>query len=413
MDRAFQRDINRLLQGITDKKTGKLVKPGIMNNDRILESNKKYVKQFVSYLQAKGSAPPTIVKHLYSLQTFFDAIDPAIDLKNATREQIQEAFGKMEASGYSPETKHHFRVSVKLLYKQLFGEGYYYPKQVAWITSKKLKSKVQPSDILGEDEVYAMIEQASSIRDKAIISLLFDSGIRIGELLNLRKRDVDLNSNPAHVSVSGKTGIRPVALIFSPPYMGQYLDLTKLKQDDYLWKDIGSWSNLNRRPEAAAIRKMLRITASRAGISKRIYPHLFRHSRATFYAKKMTEQEMKIYFGWSGSSTMAGVYSHLSSKDADAAVLRANGVKLEEEQTKPKLSIKPCPRCKFSCGIDQAFCSRCGAALNIESAMQLDKDKQTMNNLMASYIQNPDKVVEEFVHQYLMKEYERKTKKKQ
>ena len=141
MNRAFQRDIDRLLQGITDKKSGKLVKPGILNNDRVLDANKKYVKQFVSYLQAKGSAPPTIVKHLYSLQTFLGAMDPAIDLKDATREQLQDAFGKMEASGYSQETKHHFKVSVKLLYKQLFGDGYYYPKQVAWITNKKLKKQ--------------------------------------------------------------------------------------------------------------------------------------------------------------------------------------------------------------------------------------------------------------------------------
>ena len=55
------------------------------------------------------------------------------------------------------------------------------PKQVAWITASKANDKkLMPRDILTEDDVLKNAESATNLRDKAIIALLFDSGIRAG-----------------------------------------------------------------------------------------------------------------------------------------------------------------------------------------------------------------------------------------
>jgi integrase len=57
-------------------------------------------------------------------------------------------------------------------------------------------------------------------------------------------------------------------------------------------------------------------------VNKNIYPHLFRHTRATHLVDKLTEAQMKIYFGWSGRSEVPSVYVHLSGRDVEEAILR-------------------------------------------------------------------------------------------
>ena len=65
--------------------------------------------------------------------------------------------------------------------------------------------RVLPEDILMENDVLKMIDVANTSRDRALISLLYDSGIRLGELLEMRTKDVDLKSESVHIVVNGKT----------------------------------------------------------------------------------------------------------------------------------------------------------------------------------------------------------------
>ena len=68
--------------------------------------------------------------------------------------------------------------------------------------------------------------------------------------------------------------------------------------------------------------KVFKKIARKAGIEKKVYPHLFRHSRATQLARYLTEMEMKIFFGWSKNSNMPSVYVHLSGRDIDEKIIQ-------------------------------------------------------------------------------------------
>ena len=68
---------------------------------------------------------------------------------------------------------------------------------------------------------------------------------------------------------------------------------------------------------------------------------------------KLTEQQLKAFFGWTGDSRMASTYVHLSGRDIDNAVLQANGVKLSQEEIAPKLTVKTCNRCQFQNSVIQ------------------------------------------------------------
>ncbi len=69
------------------------------------------------------------------------------------------------------------------------------------------------------------------------------------------------------------------------------------------------------------IRMRLNKLDKKAGINKKIHPHLFRHSRATDMANYLTEAQMNMYFDGVQGSNMPSIYVHLSRRDIDNAVL--------------------------------------------------------------------------------------------
>jgi site-specific recombinase XerD len=361
----------------------------MLGSKSILKANKNSIKSYYSYMQAKGLEIRTIEKNLYSMERFLKVMNPKVEFKKAKKDDIEAALVKLQMEKYSPETKRMVRTSVKAFYKHLLGEDYYYPRQVAWVkTGGNSSKKMLPEDLLSENEIIKMIESTDSPRNKAVLAVLYDTGIRAGELLSLRKKDIDLSTEPAHVTVNGKTGMRKIPIWFSAPYLARYLETVKGKRpDDQVWKAIGSWSNTNRDIDVGALAKLLKVAAKKAGIDKNIYPHLFRHSRASYYANKLTEQQLKAFFGWAGGSKQAATYVHLSGRDIDNAILKVYGKKEIEENTKPRLTVQTCARCRESNSILALHCSRCGAALEIATALKQEEMAEEVKPLAGQAIE--------------------------
>lgn len=123
------------------------------------------------------------------------------------------------------------------------------------------------------------------------------------------------------------------------------------------------------------LKRVLTTTAKRAGIKKKIFPHLFRHSRATHLAKDLTEQEMKIFFGWTPRSNMTSVYVHLSGQDVEDKLLAIKGLKEEHNKKKEVLKVMICPFCSVKNSGTNKFCSNCSRPLRDEDKINLIKAK--------------------------------------
>lgn len=111
--------------------------------------------------------------------------------------------------------------------------------------------------------------------------------------------------------------------------------------------------------------------AKRAGIKKRIYPHLFRHTRATRLLAKVPESIGAKYMGWVSGSKMVGAYIHLASEDVDEAILRMHGIKTNGNNK--DLEVKQCPRCLMVNPATSRFCSRCGLPLTEEAIQEVEE----------------------------------------
>ncbi len=394
-------NVSRVAANITDR---------IDSNPRILQANKKHLADLIIFLQAKGAKPQTINKYVYHYEKILDALGPNKDLLKASREDLEHVVAKANTLNLAAEEKRKIKVTIKALFKHFLGEDLYYPKQVAWIKTSGAKNKMLPEDLLSEAEVLKLIAAAKDLRDKAIIALLFDTGMRIGELSSLRIKDIEIGDTISHVMANGKTGMRRIPITFSVPYLSQYLNIMpNAKPSDNLWKTIGRWENTQKTVSSDGIRQMLKRLAKNTGIDKRIYPHLFRHSRASYYANKLTEQQLKAYFGWTGDSKMAATYVHLSGRDIDNAILQAYGSKPIIENDKPMLTVRICGRCGFTNHIDSMYCNRCGSTLDIKTAVEANKTEEEVKSMLLNSVNDP-KIIEDIVHKYL--EEKRKSSKR-
>ncbi len=354
---------------------------GGIKKSNLPDTTKKLLEEFCDYCTAEGLAMPTIVKHLFCLQNV--ARWTKKDLDKTDKKDIIRIVRILEKSDYSCEVKHAIKVSMKKFYKWLNG-GEEYPDKVKWIKSSQKSKHKLPEELLTEEDVKNLIKVADHPRDKALVSLLYESGCRIGELMSLRMKHISFDEHGAKIIVDGKTGMRRIMVMASVPLISTWLE-NHPKRDDPdapLWIGIGS-KRKNERIYYKNVRALLKKLTRRAGLKKRANPHLFRHSRATVLANHLTEAQMNYYFGWVQGSGMPSVYVHLCGKDIDGAIMKMNGLKKEETKKEQRFSPKKCHRCEKMNPPTGKFCLRCGAPLDLETVMKVEEKRNEMDNTMA------------------------------
>jgi len=354
------------------------------------QRNAELIRQFERVLFSEGLTAARVDTYVRALRLFGEKLGK--DFDKASKEDLKELVYQMERADYSPFTKACYKAILKRFYRWLKGGDGEYPEEVRWIkTSVKLRDKLLPDELLTEDEVKRLVEAADGIRDKAFIMTLYESGARIGELGSMRVRDVQFGEGYARLMLRGKTGARQVVVVASVPYLATWIQNHPLRRDpdSPLWISLGPLNRYEAMSYTALV-KVLRVAAERAGLQKRVNARKLRHSRATFLASKLTEAQMNQLFGWRQGSPMPSVYVHLSGRDVDNAILGLYGLRKPEEVEQPKLAPRVCPRCQTSNPFDAKFCSRCGAVVNLRTAVQLEESRQQIDQLYAKLLEDPE-----------------------
>jgi integrase/recombinase XerD len=368
----------------------KAVTRRIENSTVISKRNKQLIFEFCDQGSLRGLSKARILFYLNRFWNLARYVNK--DFNRLNRKDIEELVGKVQNNGFSPQTVSDHLVVVKKFWKWLEGDDEEYPDKVKWIKPKRhLKNgrTKLPEQLLTREDIDKLLRAANNPRDKALISVLYESGCRIGELLTLRIQDVQLDQDGAILNVNGKTGPRRVRIIHSTPQLSNWLDHHPLRQDQaaHLWVSLGTRNHFKPLGHESTY-KMLRETAQQAQIGKKCNPHLFRHSRATFLAKHLTEAQMKEYLGWTQSSEMAAVYVHLSGRDADSALLKLAGRKVsetEKESERDRQAIT-CSICKHENAPEMRRCTNCGRPLDLKTALEDDKREHELLNMLTPEI---------------------------
>jgi integrase len=271
---------------------------------QLCSENSQILAEFMKHCERKDLSKDRKEKYI----RLFKILDNLkINLKTLKEKDIDKFFFWLKSQDYADWTKVTFWKMFKHLCRWL--------KVKIPLDEYKFKIPECNPEILTQREIAKLIASCKNFKHRLIIMLLYESGMRAGELLNLKKSDVIFDDNGAIIKVNGKTGVRPIRIVRCAKYLKAYYDFC---DSDKLFPFTHR-----------ALNKIIKTIAKRAGIKKKVYPHLFRHTRATHLAQYLTEPEMRLFFGWSRHSKMPSVYVHLSGRDIDQKIIELNKIAKE------------------------------------------------------------------------------------
>ena len=352
----------------------------------ITPKNKRLILSFIHQLSAEGITNVRQCKYIYAFGTISKLLDGK-DFTKLTKQDITKYCSKVNGADYTEWTKRDFKIIIKRFMKWLREqEGkkfdkHQYPEEVKWIsTTMKNNRQHLPSELLTIDDVKKLADAANNLRDRCFVLMLYESGARIGELMNLSLKDVEPDKYGAKATLFGKTGSRKIRLIASAPAINLWIERGHPDRDNknsFLF--CGMWAKKKGEEiDYQTFRYMLQDLAKKAGVNKPVNPHHFRHSRATELSKQFTEAQLCQYMGWIPASREAATYVHLSGRDMDKAVLKLHGLVDEEDTEDSKFKAITCPRCGIQNSPESRACPHCGIPLDLQSVMEYEKSSKTL-----------------------------------
>lgn len=168
------------------------------------------------------------------------------------------------------------------------------------------KKEKRLPEVLRPDEVQALIGSADTEKSRLMISLLYSSGLRVSELVNLKVSEVNFADNIGWVR-RGK-GAKDRMFVLSST-LGQGLQsYLSGRENQYLFSKEKPLTTRN-------VQKIIKLTSKRAGINKRVTPHTLRHSFATHLLEQGTDiRKIQVLLGHSSLNTTQ-LYAHVSSEE--------------------------------------------------------------------------------------------------
>ena len=168
-------------------------------------------------------------------------------------------------------------------------------------------------ELMTEDELtrfYRAVWQTSNRSHMIMLKLILFTGIRNEELVNITIRDVDLES--MRIRISRGKGDKDRYVLFPPYFRGelaQYISIQRETGAVYMFE-----SNRSSKFSTRWVREIVKKYATKAGITKRIHPHLFRHQILTYLTRKsIVDAKIQLISGHKNRESLS-IYQDLESR---------------------------------------------------------------------------------------------------
>ncbi|MGB9707906.1 MAG: site-specific tyrosine recombinase/integron integrase [Candidatus Pacearchaeota archaeon] len=168
------------------------------------------------------------------------------------------------------------------------------------------KEKTLPS-VLSKDEIKALIESAETKKSRLIIQFLYSTGLRVSELVNLKVQDLNLAEKTGIVR-QGKGKKDRMFTLSEKSISDIQAYLNEHPQNTYLFSETEPLTTRN-------IQKIIKHTAKKAQIQKKVTPHTLRHSYATHLLESGTDiRVIQTLLGHENLNTTQ-IYTHVSTEE--------------------------------------------------------------------------------------------------
>ncbi|BAX81477.1 tyrosine-type recombinase/integrase [Labilibaculum antarcticum] len=279
----------------------------IYKEEKILEI--EFPKSYIEKLKRLRSSDSTIKTYTKYFK----------DFQIAHKDVVIDDLGPEEINNYlsdlirkrkmSPSQQNQRINSIKFYFEKVLGR-----KKLYYKIDRPRKQTRLPK-VIGKSEMIALLSTCKNLKHKCILSLIYSAGLRRSELINMKVTDIISDRN--QVRISQAKGNKDRYSILSAHLLTELRVYYKeYKPKDWLFEG----QKPNSQYSASSIRKILEKASIKAGIKRKVTPHMLRHSFATHLLEQGVDlRYIQVLLGHSSSKTTE-IYTHVSTLELSKIV---------------------------------------------------------------------------------------------
>ena len=288
-------DYSKLKLNKRDKASGKISKA--------VTFSKEIPQGYLKLLEQKRYSHNTIRTYRNYFRDFLQYFsDKEID--NLLPDEINDYILSLIIEKNISSSQQNQRINaIKFYYEKVLGK-----EKLGFSIDRPKRERKLPG-VLAPAEVQKIISSTANQKHKCILSLIYSAGLRRSEVLNLKKEDVD--SSRMLIKVKGGKGKKDRYTTLSEKVLELLRDYYKeYRPNDYLFE-----SPNGNQYSATSIQNILKKSARKAGINKRVHIHMLRHSFATHLLEQGTNLRIIQQLLGHDSIKTTEIYTHVTSAD--------------------------------------------------------------------------------------------------
>jgi site-specific recombinase XerD len=283
-------------------------------------------KQYLEYLEIeKGRSNKTIENYQRYLHCFFLFLEKYfsekkenIDVKDIDLESIRQFRIFLNRKEIKKVTQNYYTISIRcfLRYLAKIGEDS--------LTAEKIelaKSSSREIEMINSYDLKRLLSSPDEnsligLRDKAILEILFSTGMRVSELCNLNRDNINLETG--EFSIRGKGDKRRIVFLSEKAkiFLKKYFDKREdIEESVFVSYSTGKEKKVLGRINSRLVQRLVRNYSQKSGIVKKVTPHTLRHMFATDLLQNGADlRSVQMLLGHSNLNTTQ-VYTHLTNKE--------------------------------------------------------------------------------------------------
>ena len=291
---------NRFLSNRPISKREEEVDVGWFRNRKNPEKHRVCPENFLLKLELKRYANSTVKTYVTFFELFIN-FHKDKPLQGIGEKEIRDFLQHLIQENHSNSYVNQAINAIKFYYEVVLGM----PNRFYEIERPRKETKLPT--VISKEEVLSIIENANNIKHRCIIELLYSSGLRRSELLNLKLNDID--SKRMIIQVKNSKGNKDRQTILSKKALKDLrLYFKEYKPQEYLFEGKN-----RRKYSGESVLKIVKCAALRAKIRVNVSPHVLRHSFATHLLESGTDlRQIQVLLGH-GSTKTTEIYTHVAT----------------------------------------------------------------------------------------------------
>lgn len=271
---------------------------------------RKCPEEYIHKLEERRYSQSTIRAYVPLFEEFINYF-PGIGLDDLGEKEVME-FSRYLVTDRKVSSSHQNQAinAIKFYFEKVKGgERKYYH------VDRPIREKALP-EVLSEEEVTAIIKATTNLKHKAILMTIYSAGLRLGELIRLKIKDID--SNRMQIRIESGKGKKDRYTLLSPKTLDVLRAYIKEDRPSYfLFEGFGSTLEKPVEYGRRSVQNLLKAAVEKAGIKKKVTVHTLRHSFATHLLENGTDlRYIQDLLGHESPKTTQ-IYTHITTRGFD------------------------------------------------------------------------------------------------